>query len=299
MADFDLSVTIVSWNTVADLRCCLQSLRERADEASFEVIVVDNDSRDGSAEMVEREFAEIRLIRAGRNLGFTAGHNRALGERRGRDAFLLNPDAIVHPGAIRELVAYARAHVEVGILGPKLLNPDGTLQYSCRTFPNPVAAAFRGTFLGRLFPKNRYVREYLMTDWPHDQPREVDWVSGAALYVKGEVMERVGLFDEGFFMFCEEVDWCKRAWEAGFRVRYLPTAVVTHVIGRSTDQVANRMIVLFHRSMLRYYVKHQVSQAIWPARPFLVAFAAGALGLRAFLFILRNLKDEIKRRLSR
>ena len=127
------------------------------------------------------------------NLYFTGAHNRALSVRSAPHAFLLNSDTVVHPGALNTLFEYSLAHPEAGVLGPKLLNPDGSLQSSCRRFPNPMAALFRNTWLGRMFPNNRFTREYLMTDWPHDQPREVDWVSGAAMFVTHKAMEEVGL----------------------------------------------------------------------------------------------------------
>ena len=297
MPDFDLSVTICSWNTLEDTRACLQSLSAVRDEADFEVIVVDNNSRDGSADMVAGEFPWVRLFRMDKNLGFTGGHNLALRERKGWHAFLLNSDAKVHPGALRTLLEYVAAHPDSGMLGPKLLNPDGTLQFSCRRFPNPIAAMFRNTFLGRLFPKNRFTREYLMLDWDHDKQREVDWVSGAAFLANGAMIDKIGTFDDAFFMYCEDVDWCWRAWKAGFRVVYVPQAVVTHAIGRSTDRAANRMILRFHVSMLRFYRKNMLPEKAAVLRPFLYAFATCALGVRAMLFIVKNWFDAVKRRL--
>lgn len=296
MPDFDLSITICSWNTLDDLRACLASLRAAKDEANFEVIVIDNASRDGSADMAEAEFPEFRTLRQAVNLGFTGGHNLAIKERRGRHVALLNSDTVVHPGAIRAVTSYMEAHPEVGIVGPKLLNPDGSLQLSCRTFPNPVAAAFRNTFLGRLFPKNRYTREYLMEDWDHQSPREVDWLSGAAMFIRKEVIDRVGVLDDQLFMFCEDVDLCKRAWQGGFKVVYVPDGVVTHAIGHSTSQVANKMIVRFHRSMFRYYCKHNLTESPVIARPFLAAFAAFALTTRASLFLGKNWIDALRRK---
>ncbi len=296
MTDFDLSVTICSWNTIHDLRACLASLRECQDEGNFEVVVVDNASSDGSADMVAEEFPEFRLLRQTSNLGFTGGHNLAISQRRGRDVALLNSDTVVHKGAIRTLTAYFAEHPEAGIIGPKLLNPDGSLQFSCRRFPNPVAAAFRNTVLGRLFPNNRYVRDYLMQDWPHEQPRDVDWLSGAALFARGEVVDKVGVLDDSLFMFCEDVDWCKRTWQAGWKVVYVPQAVVTHAIGRSTDQVANKMIIRFHRSMFRYYLKHDVRSAFVLWRPFLALAALMALSLRALGFLAKNWRDALRRR---
>jgi GT2 family glycosyltransferase len=299
MPDLELSITICSWNTQEDLRACLCSLEALQDEAAFEVIVIDNNSEDGSPDMVAQKFPWVRLERMYQNLGFTGGHNYALGLRKAGHAFLLNSDTIVHPGAIRTLLDYAAEHPEAGIVGPKLLNPDGTLQFSCRRFPNPMAALFRNTPIGKLFPNNRFTRDYLMQDWPHDQPREVDWVSGAAFLVRKEVMDKIGLMDPEYFMFCEDVDWCWRAWRAGFKVVYYPHSVITHAIGRSTDKAPNRMIGRFHKSMFRFYRKNMLPQVAWPLRPLAFLGAGLALSMRAGLFIVKNKIDILRRRFAR
>lgn len=296
MQDFELSVTICSWNTLEDLRACLQSLQDVQSEAEFEVLVVDNNSEDGSADMVEQEFPWVVLHQMARNLGFTGGQNFAIENRRGRHCFLLNSDATVHPGALRGLLDFYAQNPTVGILGPKILNPDGSLQFSCRRFPNPVAALFRNTPIGRFFPNNRFTRDYLMQDWEHTSPREVDWVSGAAMFASAELIESIGVFDPEYFMFCEDVDWCFRAWEGGYKVMYVPDAVVTHAIGRSTDKAPNRMIGRFHRSMLRFYTKNMLPQLPLVARPFALLGAASALAARAGTFIVKNKLDELRRR---
>jgi len=299
MADFKLSITICSWNTKDDLEKCLASLWEVRDEGPFEVIVFDNNSADGSAEMVMDKFPWVHLIRSSRNFGFTGGQNLALSNRLAGDALLLNSDTIVHPGAIRALIEYADCHKDVGIIGPRLLNTDGSLQYSCRRFPNPVAALFCNTVFGRLFPKNKYTREYLITDLPHDKTTEVDWVSGAALYARANFMLDCGLLDEEYFMFSEDVDWCWRAWHGGYKVVYLPQAVITHAIGRSTDKAPNRMIGGFHRSMFRFYVKNMSPRINPVVRPFAIFFAGLALLMRAGMFIFKNKIDELRRRLAK
>lgn len=298
MQDLELSVTICSWNTREDLRACLQSLRLVADEARFEVIVIENDSSDGSAEMVETDFPEFTLLKQTENLGFTGGHNVGFAHAKARDVMLLNSDTIVHAGALRTLLDFVHEHPEVGIVGPKLLNPDGSLQLSCRRFPNPIAALFRNTFIGRWFPKNRFTREYLMQDWGHDEPRDVDWLSGAAMIVTRQVIEQVGVIDPKFFMYCEDVDLCFRTWKHGMKVVYVPSAVVTHAIGRSTDRIANKMIVRFHRSMFRFYMKNQVPEAFILWRPFMLGFALLALTTRAGLFLIKNWKDAVVRKLK-
>ncbi|MBI1334157.1 MAG: glycosyltransferase [Armatimonadetes bacterium] len=299
MKDFDLSITICSWNTVEDLRICLDSLQKIRDEASFEVIVVDNNSEDGSPVMVEQEFPWVNLQKMTQNLGFVGGQNYAAENRHGRHVLPLNSDTIVHPGAIRGLLDYLESNPEVGVVAPKLLNPDGSLQYSCRRFPNPVAALFRNTLLGRLFPNNRFTKDYLMQDWSHDAPREVDWVSGAAFLARDTLVAEIGLFDPEYVMFCEDVDFCFQTWRHGKKVIYLPEFQITHAIGRSTDKAPNRMIGRFHRSMFRFYRKNIVPQQSLVVRPFSLALAATALSARASLFILRNKIDIVKRKLSR
>jgi len=299
MPDFDLSITICSWNTQADLRICLQSLHDIRDEANFEVLVVDNNSEDGSPDMVEAEFPWVKQFRLPANLGFTGGNNYALGRMSGRHALLLNSDTIVHPGALRTLLQFLSDHPKVGIIGPKLLNSDGSLQYSARTFPNPVAALFRNTPLGRLFPNNRYTRDYLMQDWDHQSEREVDWVSGAALLAREELMAKIGFLDPDYYMFLEDVDWCYRAWEAGYSVMYVPSAVITHAIGRSTDKAPNRMIWTFHRSMLLFYRKHMLAKQPALIRPFAHGAATLAVAARASIFLTKNKIDAIRRKLGR
>ena len=299
MKDFDLSITICSWNTVDDLQACLASLTAIRDEAHFEVIVVDNNSEDGSPTMVENEFTWVRLEKMSQNLGFVGGQNYAAEHRKGRHVLPLNSDTVVHPGAIRGLLDYLEAHSEVGVVAPKLLNPDGSLQFSCRRFPNPLAALFRNTLLGRLFPNNRYTKDYLMQDWNHDGPREVDWVSGAALLVRDSYVDENGLFDPDFVMFCEDVDLCFQTWRKGKKVIYLPEFQITHAIGRSTDKAPNRMIGRFHRSMFLFYRKNVVPTMNPVARPFALALAASALALRASLFVIRNKVDILKRRFSK
>lgn len=296
MPDLALSVTIASWNTRTDLFECLRSLEAVRDEVAFEVIVVDNASTDGSPEMVESSFPWVRLLRMPTNVYFTGAHNRALSVRQAPHAFVLNSDTIVHPGALGTLMSYSLAHPEAGVLGPKLLNPDGSLQFSCRRFPNPMAALFRNTFLGRMFPDNRFTREYLMTDWQHDQAREVDWVSGAAMFVTQEAMDKVGLLDPDYFMYCEDVDWCYRIHKAGLSVMYVPQAHVTHAIGRSTDQAAKKMLLRFHASMLRFYRVNMLPEMTPLLRPFAYLGAALALFFRASLFIVKILFDEASRR---
>lgn len=281
----DVSVIVVNWNTRDDLRQCLRSLSpDLQPGVELEIIVVDNASWDDSVAMVKREFPQVKLIENRFNEGFGKAHNRAAQLAGGRYLMLLNPDAQAHPGALRALVAYADAHPDIGILAPKVLNPDGSLQYSCRRFPVYEAGLFRNTLLGKLFPQNRFVRDYLMTDFDHEHTIEVDWVSGCAMLIRREVWQQLGGFDEQFFMYCEDVDLCWRAHEAGWKVVYYPEAMVTHAIGRSSDKAVNAMIRQFHRSHQLFFRKHYAPRLpIWSR----VIIPLG-LWLRANLLVARN-----------
>ncbi|MCW3061997.1 MAG: putative glycosyltransferase [Capsulimonas sp.] len=253
----DIAVIIVNWNAQKDLRVCLQSLfSDPRPKVDYEVWVVDNDSADGSADMVRSEFPEVRLIANNENTGFSKANNQAIAQSQSRYVFLLNSDAYVHEGAIDQLVEYADAHPQAGIIGPRVLNEDGTLQFSCRRFPSLMAGFFRNTLLGKIAPQNKYAAEYLMWDISHDKDQTVDWISGCAMLIRRTLIDRIGALDERFFMYCEDVDICRRTWEDGFEVRYAPEAVVSHIIGRSSDNNAEKMIVEFHRSWYEYDLKH-------------------------------------------
>ncbi len=262
MSPPDLSVCIVNWNTRRDLEQAIASILGDASGLRVEVVVVDNASTDGSAEMVGERFPSVMLIQSGANLGFARGYNLAASKTAGRCLLMLNPDTQVRAGALVGLAEFLDSHPEAGAAGPRLLNPDGSLQFSCRRFPRPMAAVFRNTPLGKLIPGNRFTRDYLMADWDHHLVREVDWLSGAAICIRRQAWEQVGGFDEGFFMYAEDIDWCWRARQAGWRVCYVPQAVVVHKIGRSSDQRPVASVVQFHRSMVRFYRKHYARQ--WP-----------------------------------
>ncbi|MGQ9581774.1 MAG: glycosyltransferase family 2 protein [Armatimonadota bacterium] len=282
-------MSIVNWNTRVYLRECLRTIFEQDDRLSFEVNVVDNASTDGSVDMVRSEFdGLVKLITIPRNIGFAAAQNISIRESAGRYVFLLNPDAkLSTPDLVRKMVEYMDANTDIGFLGPKVLNPDGSLQYSARRFPTMLAACFRHTLLGKLFPNNRFVSRYLMTDWQHNQIADVDWLSGSALMVRRETIEQIGLLDERFYMYLEDVDWCRRAHEAGWRVVYFPEVVVIHRIGGASDQNPVQMIKEHHRSMLRYFLKYNLRNP----RIVMLPFVLVALWLRARSRI-RALREE-------
>lgn len=256
--NLDVTVSIVNWNTCGELRECLQGLLAQDGSVSYEVIVVDNASPDGSAEMVRAEFAgKVKLIENNTNRGFGAAQNQAISASSGRYVLLVNPDCrVCQMDLLRRMVAYMDANPGIGALGPRILNPDGTLQFSARRFPPMFAGIFRHTLLGRLFPRNRFVRSYLMADSPHDSVMDVDWLSGSALMLRREMLDEIGTFDERFYMYCEDVDLCKRAHDAGWRVVYYPEVEIIHRIGAASDKNPIAMIKQHHRSMLLYFLKH-------------------------------------------
>jgi GT2 family glycosyltransferase len=255
-----LSIVIVSWNVREDLRECLQSLLRdegsRLESGEIEIIVVDNASTDGTAEMVNLEFPRVKLLVNSQNLGYTKANNIGINHSRGKYILLLNPDTIVHQGALQALIDCAESHPEAGIIGAKLLNPDGSVQRSARSFPDIGAGLFRNTFLGRLFPNNPFVRRYLLADFGYDEVREVDWVSGAAMLVRRDLIERIGGLDERFWAYCEDVDLCWRTWQAGYKVLFCPNAVITHKVGRSSDQRLVPSLIQHHKSMWLFYLKN-------------------------------------------
>lgn len=250
----DVSVIVVSWNTRELLAQCLASVRAEAETVSLEAIVVDNHSEDGSPAMVRERFPEVRLLENEDNLGFVGGNNRALPLAEGRYLLLLNSDATLVPGATAALVHFMDAHPEAGIVGPRISNPDGSLQSSYMDFPT-LWREFQ------LLTKLHVVlgRPYAPSHGP-DESREIheaDWVSGAGLMIRREAANQVGGLDPDYFMFSEEVDWCWRVRQAGWRNYYLPEAEVRHWGGQSTAHVSLQRRAMIYRSKWLFFYKHR------------------------------------------
>lgn len=280
----DLSVIILNWNAREWLeRSVGSALEQDVGAHTFEVICIDNASTDCSVELLRERFVDqCTIISLDQNLGFAAGNNVGIAVSRGRIVLLLNPDTIAHEGAFEAIIDFMDGNPECGIAGPKLLNKDGSLQYSCRHFATLEAGFFRNTPLGRLFPGNKATRDYLMKDVSHDAPMQVDWVSGAAMAIRREVIDTVGALDEDYFMYVEDVDLCYRANEAGWQTWYAPDGVITHAIAQSSDKNPLPMIRAFHRSMFRFFRKHYLGKR-YPA--WLTPLVAVGLSLRVVLVI--------------
>lgn len=281
-----VSIVVVSWNTRELLRRCLASLREEIAGIDAEVFVVDNASADGSADMVEEQYPEFRLIRNAENLGFAKANNQAFRLAKGRTVLLLNPDTEIHPGAITTLLEFLETHRKAAIVAPQLLNTDGSIQQSCRAFPTFLGMLYELLGLSKLFPNVQLFREYKMLDFDHDTEREVDQPEGACLLVRREIFEEIGMLDEAYFMLFEEVDWCYRIKKAGWQIWFTPSAKVTHHYGQSIKQVKVRMIVSSHKGLYRFWRKHYCG-----GRLFLIPIAY--FGLMA-LAILRIVAYKIR-----
>ncbi|MFL5734664.1 MAG: glycosyltransferase [Chloroflexia bacterium] len=272
----DLSIVVLSWNVGELLARCLGSLPGAADGwwERTEVIVVDNASKDGSVEMVRGRFPWAWLIALSENVGFTRGNNTGIEAARGRYVLVLNPDTVAHERSIGALADYMEEYTDVGIAGPRLLNPDGSLQPSRRRFPTFVAGLVESTPLEQIFPQAGVLGRLYVRDRPDGETQEVDWLSGAALMCRAETLRQVGLFDSGYFMFSEEVDLCRRVSGAGWKVVYLPRAEVTHYGGQSTGQDVPARQIHFNTSKARYYRLHEGHWTGRVMRAYLLAVSA-------------------------
>ncbi len=264
----DLDIVIVSWNVGTLLARCLDSILAQPGAGApqgervplgarwLRVHVVDNASRDGTCALVAERYPWVRLTRSESNLGFTGANNLAIPQGEGRYVLLLNPDTELAPGALAGMLDYMEARPHLGVLGPRLRYGDGRPQPSRRRFPNLAMALMESTVLEQWFPHNRWAAAYRMEDRPEDAAQPVDWLTGACLLTRRAVWEQVGLLDDGFFMYSEELDWCRRAAQAGWERVYLPDALVVHHEGQSSCQVVARRHILFNASKVRYFAKH-------------------------------------------
>ena len=272
-ARIDISLILVSFNTRDVLRESLQSVAREQGSFRLEIFVVDNNSRDGSVEMVEAEFPHVRVIRSEVNLGFGAANNVALEQARGRYIVLLNSDAFLTPDSLRLSVENMDADPSVGLAGGRLVGRDYSWQPSARMFPSIVSDFKVMTGLAAKFPKSRFFGSFDRTWADPMEQAEVDWVPGAYSIIRSEALARVGFFDPEFFLYSEEVDLCRRIQEAGYKIMYWPEIVVIHIGGESSRQIktlemssAGAQLIRWRmRSTLLYYRKHHGFHA-WLAK---------------------------------
>lgn len=255
-ADVDVSIVIASWNARSHLIDCLTSIEACGDKARIETIVVDNASEDGSPEAVRERFPHIALICNSTNVGFARASNVGIERAIGRYVCLANSDTIVRPGAIDALVRFLDSHPRTGLVGPRVLNPDGTLQHSCRKLPGILTNTSSALALHRIFPGSARLSGELMLYWDHDADRRVDVISGCFCMARPQALQEVGGLDEDFFMYGEDVDWCMRMGACGWEVSFCRAAEVMHVRGASSGRDPER----FTREMMvageKLYRKH-------------------------------------------
>ena len=245
-----LSICILSWNTSDLLRACLQSIYADPQSGEWEVVVVDNNSGDQSPAMVTSGFPQVRLLLNPSNLGFAAGNNRAMEVARGDHLLLLNSDTRVEPGALGRMADFLSANPQVGAVGPKLLSEDGSVQLSCGIRPSLLSEFVNKMLLHNLFPF------YKLGRWHHRETRDVDWVMGACLLVRRQIVEEVGGLDPAIFMYHEDLDWCLRIRDSGWRISYFPFSSIHHLRGASTRQNLRNMLVVSQRSLYFLFAKH-------------------------------------------
>ena len=250
----DLEVIIVSHGAEELLRRCLRSLAEHPAAGGTPVTVVDSGSRDGTPDMVAREFPEVQLIRRP-NIGFSAANNLALRDSPAAALLLLNPDTEVRPGTLDAALARLRSEPRIGMVGVKLVTVSGVLDHACkRSFPTPLSALAHFTGAGRGAGTGGRLGQYRATHLGDDEPGEVDAVNGAFMLCRAAAVREVGLLDEGYWLYMEDLDWCHRFWDAGWKVFYEPAGVALHVKGGSSDaRRAPRQEIAFHRGMGRFY----------------------------------------------
>ncbi|MCL5962030.1 MAG: glycosyltransferase family 2 protein [Chloroflexi bacterium] len=271
------------------LRDCLASISRSNGDFCCDIFVVDNGSADGSAEMVEREFPRANLVRSARNGGYAYANNLALREMllRGAGVFpryvlLLNPDTLLPETALQDMLSFMDSRPEVGAAGPKLVRPDGFLDLACRrSFPTPEVSLYRMLGLSKAFPRSRRFARYNLTYLDSDDVVEVDSVVGAFMLIRGDVLKTVGMLDEDFFMYGEDLDLAYRAKQMGWKVYYNGKVEVLHYKGESSRQRGIKTSFEFYRAMLTFYRKHYASSTPFPVNALIVGaiYGRGALAL--------------------
>ncbi len=289
-----LSVVIICWNDLRVIRDCLRSIHEGTHSTDFEVIISDNGSVDDSIEFVRNRYPQVRVVENQQNLGFARGNNAGIRASSGEYVLILNPDTIVHDGALDRLVEFADRHPMAGAFGCRVVNPDGTYQVSARLFPTVWRYWVAALGLAKISPFFTY-EEYRA--WKGNTERSIDWQSGCCVMFRGELLKSLGGFDEQFFYHCEEVDLCRRVRDTGRPILFTPEAVITHLGGQSVSRFPTRFEIEKHRSRYRYFYKHFGARAARHFRRLSIA----RIRVRQFAYGLLNLlkpQEVIQRRLE-
>lgn len=261
-SDPKVSFVTVCYKTPHLVRLLLRGIEEANLAFPFEYFLIDNGG-DGTADMVRERFPWVHVIDPGENVGFAKGNNLAFREAKGEYVMLVNPDLTVFPSEMERFLEHADAHKDVGVFGPRLENPNGSRQETCTRFPRPLIPAYNRTFLGRTPWGKRALHDFLMRDTTHDDPRDVESIYGAAILLRRTMLEQIGFLDERFFMYYEDVDFCRRAWKNGWRVSYVPNARFVHYHQRESairypwELFTNRLVRIHIASGVRYFLKYR------------------------------------------
>jgi len=292
-----LSIVIICWNDANVIGDCLRSIYNGTTTTQFEVIVSDNGSTDDSVQFIRRCFPQVQILENGANLGFAKGNNAGIQQASGEFVLILNPDTIVHPGALDKWIAFAEAHPECGAFGCRVHNRDGTYQVSARPFPT-----VRGYLVAALYLRwLAYISPAFVSDtytgWNGNTEREVDWQSGCCLLVRGNLLRQLGGFDERFFYHFEEVDLCRRIWNSGAPIRFAPEVHITHLGGQSVGRFPVRFAIEKNRNQYRYFYKHFGEAGVRPCRLVsLLSLAIRRVGYGALRIVRPS--DALARRLD-
>ena len=258
----NLSVVIVTWNTKDIVQECLESLKEQAQRSDTEIIVVDNASSDHTPELIQKHCPWVKLVQNDTNLGFAGGNNIGVRLSKGKYIALVNSDVVVPKDCLEKMIQYMEQHPDIGMLGPKMLLKDGSLGQSCMGFPSIWNWFCRAFALDRLFKSSRLFGGFLMTHFQYDRVIDVDVLTGWFWMVRREALDRVGLLDERFFMYGEDIDWSKRFHEAGWRVVFYPEAEAVHYCGASSSNAPTRFYVEMSRANMQYCRRHHTKCSV-------------------------------------
>ncbi|MCX6740077.1 MAG: glycosyltransferase family 2 protein [Candidatus Parcubacteria bacterium] len=231
----DLSIIILNYKTRGLTKQCIKNIKENTAGLNYEIIVVDNGSGDGCEQMISENFPDVKFIQSGKNLGFAAGNNSGIKQAQGKYIMILNPDITVLSNAIEKMVRFMEANPDVGLAGPRLINPNGTFQISCRTFIETRHIILLRTPLGKFSFAKSILDKHLMADFDRLSNRAVDCLHGACLLARKSAVDKIGLFDERYFMYVEDIDWCRRFWDAKYKVYFLGEAEMIHLLEKASD----------------------------------------------------------------
>ncbi|MDD5396779.1 MAG: glycosyltransferase family 2 protein [Candidatus Moranbacteria bacterium] len=258
----ELSIIVANYRNPELLKVCLDSIKKCAANVSCELIVADGETQEDTEMLMRENFADVKFFPFKDNVGFQAMVRKGIENSQGKFLLILNGDIIVTENSVQQMLAYLKNDPSIGIIGPRLLNFNGTLQSSCFRFYKPWTIVYRRTLLGKMPFAKKHLDWFLMNDYDHEKPKEVDWLMGSALMISRQALEKVGLMDPSYFMYMEDVDWCRRFWENGFKVVYFPLAKMHHYHGKGSAKggairslLLNKYTWIHISSAIKYFKK--------------------------------------------